>query len=308
MHIDAEDIKEKYGQGRLVFEYFGELSQELVPFLFERIEKNLAAEEHVLSKVRRIAKISLEILQNTLHYQDRHELPPDVRKSLLLIYAKDGQFFIISGNSIQKANLLKLHGRLSKANRLKASELEEVYLQILDKDELRSDGAGLGIIEIMRKSQNKFRYEFFDLQKDISFFLLECLVGRDKSRETLDIIPTAETPMVHLNAPKGIMSLTGRSIPHNAISFYRPILEWFDDYLMEAQEHTEITVKLEYLNTSSSKCLLELLKKAEQITEGSRSVEVKWYFETGDDDMQEVGEDYALIVNLPFEFVEVQQI
>jgi hypothetical protein len=78
--------------------------------------------------------------------------------------------------------------------------------------------------------------------------------------------------------------------------------------LAEAQEHTEITVKLEYLNTSSSKCLLELLKKAEQIVEGSRSVEVKWYFESGDDDMQEVGEDYALIVNLPFEFVEFQQI
>lgn len=93
MHIDAEEIKEKYGQGRLIFEYFGELTQELVPFLFERIEKNLAGEEHVLNKVRRIAKICLEILQNTLHYQDRHELPPEVRKSLLLIYAKDGQFF-----------------------------------------------------------------------------------------------------------------------------------------------------------------------------------------------------------------------
>ncbi len=243
-----------------------------------------------------------------MHYQARHQIPEANLKSLLLIYSNEGQFFIISGNSIEKANPLKLLGRPSKENRLKASELEEEYLQILDKEGLRPDVAGLGIIEIMRKSQNKFRYEFFDVHEDTSFFLLKCLVGKDKGKESLDIIPTAETPMVHLNAPKGILKLSGRSIPLNAISFYRPILEWFDDYSTEAQERTEITVKLEYLNTSSSKCLVELLKKAEQLVDKSRSIKVKWYYEIGDDDMQEVGEDYAFIVSPPFEFVEVQQI
>lgn len=308
MHIDADDIKEKYGQGQLIFEFHGELTSDLVPFLFQRIEKNLAAQEHVLNKVRRIAKICLEILQNTVHYQEKNAIPALMNKSLLLLYSVHGQYFILSGNTIHRADLLKLHDRLSKANRLKGAERDEEYLQILDKEALREDGAGLGIIEILRKSENRFTYEFFELEQEMSFFLLKCLVGKDKSRNKLEIIPTAETPQVQLNASSGLVELTGRSIPHNANAFYRPILEWFEEYVTQPQEETEIVIKLEYLNTSSSKCLLELLKKAEQLSDASRSIQVKWFFETGDDDMQEVGEDYDLIVNLPFEFVEVQQI
>ena len=60
-------------------------------------------------------------------------------------------------------------------------------------------------------------------------------------------------------------------------------------------------VKLEYFNTSSSKCLMDLLKKIEQC---SCAAVVYWYYEEEDEDMQEAGEDYAAIIQLPFKLVE----
>ena len=67
-----------------------------------------------------------------------------------------------------------------------------------------------------------------------------------------------------------------------------------------------MNVQLEYFNTSSSKCILDVFKKLESVT-GSE-VSVKWYYEEDDEDMLEAGEDYEAIIDLPFEMIEVEEI
>ena len=113
---------------------------------------------------------------------------------------------------------------------------------------------------------------------------------------------SAKTPLVEFNT-NGELLLKGRSIPENSIEFYKPLLEWIESYSESPNSLTVLNVQLEYFNTSSSKCILDVFKKLESVS-GSE-VSVKWYYEEDDEDMLEAGEDYEAIIDLPFEMIEV---
>ena len=84
--------------------------------------------------------------------------------------------------------------------------------------------------------------------------------------------------------------------------------DWLDLYSGSPKERTTVDVRLEYFNTSSSKCILDFFKKLEKVNGATTEVHVNWYFETDDEDMEEAGEDYKAIVGLPFTIIEVEEI
>lgn len=123
--------------------------------------------------------------------------------------------------------------------------------------------------------------------------------------EDITISGTPKTPTVEFLQEKGTLLIKGRSIPENSIEFYKPLIDWIGAYAQSPKENTEVSIKLEYFNTSSSKCILDVFKKLESV--GS-SVLIKWYYEEDDEDMLEAGEDYDAIINLPFKMIEVDEI
>lgn len=123
--------------------------------------------------------------------------------------------------------------------------------------------------------------------------------------DDLKLEGSAKTPVVEFNS-KGELLLKGRSIPENSIEFYKPIVEWIDTYGQSVNSTTVLSVQLEYFNTSSSKCILDVFKKLESLA--GTEVSVKWYYEEDDEDMLEAGEDYEAIIDLPFEMIEVEEI
>lgn len=126
--------------------------------------------------------------------------------------------------------------------------------------------------------------------------------------EKLIIEGSAKTPSIHFDSETGVLMLKGRSIPENSIEFYKPLNEWLDLYAASPKPATVVDMKLEYFNTSSSKCILDFFKKLEKVNNNGNSVNVNWYFETDDEDMEEAGEDYEAIVGLPFKIIEVDEI
>ena len=66
-----------------------------------------------------------------------------------------------------------------------------------------------------------------------------------------------------------------------------------------------VNIRLEYFNTSSSKCILDVFKKLEVIHKAKNEVEVNWYYEEDDEDMLEAGEDYESIIRVPFKMIEI---
>ena len=126
--------------------------------------------------------------------------------------------------------------------------------------------------------------------------------------EKLVIEGSAKSPSVDFNSETGTLALKGRSIPENSIEFYKPLNDWLDTYSSAPREKTTVDVRLEYFNTSSSKCILDFFKRLEKVNQGSSVVHINWYFETDDEDMEEAGEDYEAIVGLPFKIIEVAEI
>lgn len=130
----------------------------------------------------------------------------------------------------------------------------------------------------------------------------------DAIMENLNLVASPKTPLVNFNCTDGVLELRGRSIPENSIEFYQPLNDWIDSYASNPCKNTLIEVKLEYFNTSSSKCILDLFKKLEKLNGQSTEVSVNWYYEVEDEDMEEAGEDYQAIVRLPFKMIEVEEI
>ncbi|MCB0792990.1 MAG: DUF1987 domain-containing protein [Flavobacteriales bacterium] len=124
----------------------------------------------------------------------------------------------------------------------------------------------------------------------------------------LHIEGTTKTPQVDLDPTSGKLDLRGRSIPENSIEFYKPLINWVDEYARTAQPRTLMHVQLEYFNTSSSKCILDLFKKLEAIRSNGKDVVVHWHYEEDDEDMLEAGEDYQAIINIPFKMIQIEEV
>ncbi len=123
--------------------------------------------------------------------------------------------------------------------------------------------------------------------------------------QVIKIQGSDDTPKVTLDANNSnpVFEISGRSLPEDVVAFYEPILEWLDEYASDPLEKTVFNFKLEYFNTASSKLLLDVLLKLEDMFDDGNEVLVRWHFPDDDEDMEEAGEEYADIVEVPFEQV-----
>lgn len=116
--------------------------------------------------------------------------------------------------------------------------------------------------------------------------------------EIINLEGTEDTPKILLDKGNGIFEISGRSLPEDSAEFYQPVLEWIETYKQDANAETLFTFKLEYFNTASSKLILDVLSALEDI-EGTS---IHWYFHEDDEDMEEAGEEFSELVDIPFEF------
>jgi hypothetical protein len=119
--------------------------------------------------------------------------------------------------------------------------------------------------------------------------------------KVIKIMGTEDTPSVILDVDNDLFEISGRSLPEDVAAFYEPILNWLDEYADQAKAKTVFNFKLVYFNTASSKLLLDILMKLSELHESGKEVLIKWHYPDDDEDMQEAGEEYADIVDVPFE-------
>ena len=117
--------------------------------------------------------------------------------------------------------------------------------------------------------------------------------------DKLSIAGTEETPTIILDKQKGNFEFSGRSLTEAPAEFYKPIIKWIEAYSKDPNATTLVMFKLEYINTGSSKSILDVLLAFQQIN----SAKIAWYFHEDDEDMEEMGEEFSELVEIPFEFL-----
>jgi len=118
----------------------------------------------------------------------------------------------------------------------------------------------------------------------------------------IKIQPTRVTPAVLFDPVKGVFKMYGRSSPENSIQFYEPILTALASEIQA--DKVDVRIKMEYFNTSSSKCLYDVLKEMKRLEQNGKQVMIRWYYDEDDEDMMEAGEDYSDLLDLRFKFIE----
>jgi hypothetical protein len=118
----------------------------------------------------------------------------------------------------------------------------------------------------------------------------------------LFIQKTTNTPLISFD--NGILVISGRSIPENAITFFEPLFKSIADYTKTPCNSTEVSVLLEYCNSSTNRSLMTVFTLLEKLYENGNELIVKWYYENGDDLMFELGNDYKALLSIPFAIEE----
>lgn len=119
---------------------------------------------------------------------------------------------------------------------------------------------------------------------------------------------TETSPQIDLDVDNGVMEFIGRSLPHNSEQFYSRVYGWLEDYLRNSKGETTVNMRLDYLDTSSSKHFYNIFSRLDTVTERGQKVKVNWHYETGDEEMAETGKDYESLFKLDFAFIEVEEL
>lgn len=121
--------------------------------------------------------------------------------------------------------------------------------------------------------------------------------------ETLHIEGTRSTPQVHFDPATGILTVRGESYPENSFEFYQPILVWVGEFLAVHNGTTSLNIELSYLNTGSTKCMMDLLDLFEESFKNGRTVAINWYCDHENDRAVEAAEEFKEEVTMPFTIV-----
>ena len=117
----------------------------------------------------------------------------------------------------------------------------------------------------------------------------------------LIIEETKSTPLVDFK--EGVLLIKGQSYNENPRQFYSVIMEWLDNYFNEYKGETTFIMKFLYLNTSSTKIIMEIIRKLEKIYAKGIKIKIEWYYDEENENILETGEDFKEEAKLEFNII-----
>jgi Domain of unknown function (DUF1987). len=114
---------------------------------------------------------------------------------------------------------------------------------------------------------------------------------------------TTDTPLVHF-AP-GLLIIEGRSITEDILGFWNPLLAWTAQYVEQPEKHTFVEIGLEYINSSSSKFINEILQTLSVLKDKGLELEVVWRYEEDDESILQLGRDIESLCGIKFNYKEI---
>jgi hypothetical protein len=121
----------------------------------------------------------------------------------------------------------------------------------------------------------------------------------------LIIEKTYSTPFIQFNTQNGVMKIEGRSIPENPSLFYDPIIAWLNDFFQNSIIKIKLDIKLDYINSGSTKSILSILKTIKQHFDKGIECQVNWYYEEDDESIRDLGKHYKSVIKLPINLSEI---
>lgn len=182
--LDAYEMFLDMENKNIILSFKGEITSDIISNVLNVAENKF---ENISEKVavrKKIFNILIEGLQNLYHHTE--DFPIDSQQkynsksALLLVWYENNTYSILTGNYIENKKIPPLKNHIDKINSLSKEELRSFYRKTLsEKDISKKGGAGLGLIDIARKSHEKINYEFKTVNDKISFFSITVKVANN---------------------------------------------------------------------------------------------------------------------------------
>src|SRR5688572_33050510 len=171
---------------KLILVYQGDFTQETTKSILAMAERNIDSSGEESGTKRKVFNVMLEALQNIVKHSD--ELVDGSMRShsaIFLIGRESNRYTIMSGNPIRKENTPKLQKKLEHINSLDKEGLKELYKEIIKNTTIsEKGGAGLGFVDMARKSGEKLEWAFIPMNDDHHFFCLKVNIAKQKELQT----------------------------------------------------------------------------------------------------------------------------
>jgi hypothetical protein len=184
MSFNIENYFSDQSNGNIILFYKGNFDSDVINHVLDTVEDKMIEVNEQSRLRKKVYNVLVESLQNLYHHVDR--VPDDFEDQtsekfgLLVVKKVEGGYKIITGNFVNAENIEKLEEKIKRINRSTHKEIKELYKFILNHQRISAKGGGgLGLVDIARKTGNKFEYIFKEYSNKYSFFYLDILVNEE---------------------------------------------------------------------------------------------------------------------------------
>lgn len=163
---------------KLILMYSGDVTQEITRSLLAMAERKLEVAGEDPAIRRKVFKVMVESLQNIVRHAEQTDGDREADALFALGRERD-RYSVMSGNTIPKSRVEGLKKTLDAINALDRKGLRELYKQSIQNTPLSAKGgAGVGLVDMARKSNGKLSFQFPEVSSTRAFFCLEVTVSR----------------------------------------------------------------------------------------------------------------------------------
>jgi hypothetical protein len=177
------DLHQMMVSHKVILIYEGDFTQETTKSILSMAERNLESSGEDSGIKKKIFNVMVEALQNIVKHSDEGKEGSDNNHhaAIFLIGHERSQYSIMSGNPVKNVNLPTLKGALERINSLDKDGLKELYKEIIKNTSISDKGgAGLGFVDMARKSGEKLEWAFIPMNDEFSFFCLKVNIAKAK--------------------------------------------------------------------------------------------------------------------------------
>ena len=174
----------------IILMYKGEVTFDLVTSIIETLDGRISAMESNRVIRKKFYGAATECIQNLYHHMDEvaeesEQIDAyDAKSGLLLVTVRKKFYNIMTGNFIPNNKISVIQSKLDNINGLDKAGLKKLYKEILYNGEFSDKGtAGLGFVEIARKTGQKLSYEFHEVNNEYSYFTFQIRVSRENLKD-----------------------------------------------------------------------------------------------------------------------------
>jgi len=170
------DLHQTLLNHNLILVYEGEFTQEITKSVLAMAERNMDSSGEQSSIKRKVFNVMVECLQNIVKHADDTE---ENHSAVFMVGKHENEYLIVSGNPIEKGDIDKLKSKLEQINGLDKDGLKALYKDIIKNTQISDKGgAGLGFVDMARKSGQPLEFDFIDMDDKHSFFCLKTSISR----------------------------------------------------------------------------------------------------------------------------------